>query len=83
MRIEVSDTGPGIPPEHHERIFDEYFQLKNPQRGSETGSGLGLAICQRLAQAMGASLTVSSEVGKGATFVVTMPGRCVVKAASA
>ena len=81
VRIEVSDTGPGIPPEHHEKIFDEYFQLKNPQRGSETGSGLGLAICQRLAQAMGASLTVSSEAGKGATFVVTMPGRCVVKVA--
>jgi signal transduction histidine kinase len=83
VRIEVSDTGPGIPPEHHEQIFDEYFQLKNPQRGSETGSGLGLAICRRLAQAMGASLTVTSETGKGATFVVTMPGRCVVKAASA
>ncbi|HEX3357422.1 MAG TPA: PAS domain-containing sensor histidine kinase [Tepidisphaeraceae bacterium] len=80
VRIEVSDTGPGIAPEHHEQIFDEYFQLKNPLRGSETGSGLGLAICRRLAQAMGASLTVDSTAGEGARFVVTLPVGCVVKA---
>ena len=58
VQIRVSDTGPGIPPEHHEQIFDEYFQIKNPQREHEKGSGLGLAICKRLAHAMDAQLVL-------------------------
>lgn len=72
-QIRVSDTGPGIPPAHHQQIFDEYFQLKNANRDRDGGSGLGLAICRRLAGAMGAQLTVDSDEGKGATFTVTIP----------
>jgi signal transduction histidine kinase len=73
----VSDTGPGIPPEHHEQIFDEYFQISNPQR--EKGSGLGLAICERLASAMGMNLSLQSAVGQGTTFTVHLPASLVVQ----
>jgi PAS domain S-box-containing protein len=77
--IQVVDTGPGIPPEHHQQIFDEYFQIKNPQREHEKGSGLGLAICKRLAQALEAELKLQSAPGQGTTFTVTLPGKCVVQ----
>jgi PAS domain S-box-containing protein len=79
VQIRVSDTGPGIPPEHHQQIFDEYFQIKNPQREHEKGSGLGLAICRRLAHAMDAELSVDSIPGDGSTFTVTLPSQCVVR----
>ncbi len=78
IQVHVSDTGPGIPPEHHQKIFDEYFQIKNPQREHEKGSGLGLAICQRLTEAMGANLTLDSSNGSGATFMLTLPARSLV-----
>ena len=75
--VRVSDTGPGIPPEYQERIFDEFFQLKHA--GNQNGgSGLGLAICRRLAHAMGGSITVESEPGKGSTFTFTLPASAVV-----
>jgi PAS domain S-box-containing protein len=78
LHIRVTDTGPGIAPEHHEQIFDEFFQIRNPQREHEKGSGLGLAICRRLVHAMDASLTVNSKPGDGATFVLSLPPACVV-----
>ena len=78
VQIRVTDTGPGISPEHHEHVFDEYFQIKNPQREHEKGSGLGLAICKRLAQALNARLVLESKPGDGATFTVILPAACVV-----
>ncbi|HTL29948.1 MAG TPA: ATP-binding protein, partial [Tepidisphaeraceae bacterium] len=81
VQIRVRDTGNGIPHEHTERIFDEFFQLKTggrePQRNNN-GSGLGLAICRRLAVAMGGEIAVQSTVGMGSTFTVTLPGSVVV-----
>jgi signal transduction histidine kinase len=80
--VRVSDTGPGVPPEYRERIFDEFFQLK--QAGAHNGgtsgggSGLGLAICRRLAEAMGGTITVDGSVGKGSTFTLTLPRSAVV-----
>ncbi|MDB4899731.1 MAG: multi-sensor hybrid histidine kinase [Gemmatimonadetes bacterium] len=73
--IEVSDTGPGIPPEIIERIFDAFFTTKPVG----VGSGLGLAICQRIVTDMGGELTVESVVGTGTTFSVSLPaaGRSV------
>jgi signal transduction histidine kinase len=79
VQIRVTDTGPGIPAEHHEKIFDEFFQLKT--HGHEKGSGLGLAICRRLATAMGLKLELQSDSGKGTTFTVTLPPTCVVRSA--
>jgi signal transduction histidine kinase len=80
VALRVSDTGPGIPPEHHERIFDEFFQLKNTDPGRSKGSGLGLAICRRLAEAMGGTITLDSAPGKGSTFTVFLPARSVLAA---
>jgi PAS domain S-box-containing protein len=79
VQIRVTDTGPGIDPQHQQQIFDEYFQLKHVQRDSEKGTGLGLAICQRLAHAMSARIDVESAPGKGATFMLTLPKSMVVR----
>jgi PAS domain S-box-containing protein len=76
VSISVVDSGVGISPEHQSRIFDEFFQLSDPQRAR--GSGLGLAICKRLAQAMGGEITVNSASGKGSTFTVSLPPDAVV-----
>jgi signal transduction histidine kinase len=80
IRIRVADTGPGIEPEFAERIFDEYFQLRNPNRDTSRGTGLGLAISRRLIQAMGGDILVESAVGKGTTFTITLPASCIVSA---
>ena len=67
--IEVADTGPGIPPEIINRVFDAFFTTK----GVGVGSGLGLAICHRIVTDIGGELTVRSEVGAGTTFRVSLP----------
>ena len=77
-RITVRDTGIGIEPEHLSRIFDEFFQLRNPVRDRARGSGLGLSISKRLVEVMGGQLDVSSSPGQGSTFSVTLPASLVV-----
>ena len=71
--VSVADTGVGIAPEHLSHIFDEFFQLRNPERDRTKGSGLGLTICKRLVDAMGGKLDVQSRPGQGSTFSVTLP----------
>ena len=73
FRIEVEDTGCGISDEDKARIGAAYVQVgaRNSRNG---GTGLGLAICGQLAAAMGGRLDVESELGKGSTFSVTIPG---------
>ena len=71
--VRVSDTGIGIAPEHLRNIFDEFFQLRNPERDRNKGTGLGLTICKRLVDAMGGTLSVESKPGTGSTFTVTLP----------
>jgi signal transduction histidine kinase len=72
--ISVSDTGPGIPPDKHEVVFQEFVQLHNPERDRRRGLGLGLAIVRRLAQLLGAELRFDSEVGRGTIVAVALPG---------
>ncbi len=79
--LQVTDTGRGIEPEALERIFDEYVQAGSAGRSTERGWGLGLAISRRMAKALGASIDVSSELGNGSTFTLTLPARCVVNIA--
>ena len=67
--VEVSDTGPGIPPAIISRIFDPFFTTK----AVGVGTGLGLAICRRLVTDMGGELGVRSEIGSGTTFRVALP----------
>ena len=65
VRIDVSDTGRGIAPEHHDEIFGDFVQLPC---GSARGTGLGLAIARRLVEAHGGVIWVESEVGRGSKF---------------
>jgi signal transduction histidine kinase len=73
MIIEVTDTGIGIPPHAREFIFDEFRQVDQSSKRQYGGTGLGLAIVQKLARAMGGTVTLESEVGKGSTFTVLIP----------
>lgn len=77
--LTVRDTGVGIPESMWESIFDEFAQLRNPERDRTKGTGLGLAICRRLVTAMGGEIRVASAPGQpGSTFLVTLPpGRVV------
>lgn len=69
--VEVSDRGPGIPPEHLPRIFNRFHKVDGSR--SEIGSGLGLAIAYENAQRLGARLDVRSTLGAGTTFMVRLP----------
>ncbi|HUS30953.1 MAG TPA: ATP-binding protein [Kofleriaceae bacterium] len=69
VRVEVSDTGAGIASDALGRIFDPFFTTKEIGEGS----GLGLAICRSIVTSLGGDIEVESEVGKGSTFVVTLP----------
>jgi len=73
VRIEVWDTGKGIPPERHEEIFHEFYQLDNPERDRRKGLGLGLAIVKRLAKLLGYPVELRSTLGKGSMFSITLP----------
>lgn len=72
-RIEVWDTGPGIPPEARATIFDELVQLDNPERDPEKGLGLGLAIVRKSANLLGHPLALCSRVNHGSRFSLTVP----------
>ena len=73
LRIEVWDTGIGIPEEQLSAIFEEFHQLDNPARERSRGLGLGLAIVQRLADLLGHAVDVRSRPGKGSVFAVEVP----------
>ena len=73
LRIEVWDTGPGIPEAQLQPIFEEFHQLDNPARERSRGFGLGLAIVQRLAGLLGHAIDVRSRPGKGSVFTVDVP----------
>ncbi|HZS27512.1 MAG TPA: HAMP domain-containing sensor histidine kinase [Candidatus Angelobacter sp.] len=71
VRIEVTDNGPGIAPEYHREIFEEFRQIE--QAGQAQGIGLGLAIARRLVEAQGGEISVQSSVGQGSTFSIVLP----------
>jgi two-component system, sensor histidine kinase len=73
ISIQVLDTGPGIPPDQRDRVFQEYYQLGNPERDRTKGLGLGLAIVRRLADLLGCELTLRSRMGHGSCFEVSVP----------
>jgi PAS domain S-box-containing protein len=72
-RIEVKDTGVGMPAESLDTIFEEYFQLDNPVRDRRKGLGLGLAIVKHLTHLLDHTLDVQSTLGEGSTFAVDVP----------
>lgn len=71
--LEVRDSGRGIAPEHHERVFEDFFQVDNPGRDRAQGSGLGLATVKRIAFALDAPLALRSAPGRGSTFSLALP----------
>jgi len=73
LRIEVWDTGVGIPEADHAAIFEEYHQLDNDARERSKGMGLGLAIVQQLAGLLGHPITVRSSPGNGSMFAILVP----------
>ena len=75
IALQVADTGIGIAPQDHQRIFEEFEQVNAGSRGDSInrGTGLGLAISRRLARLLGGDITVESELGKGSTFTLWIP----------
>lgn len=71
--ISVSDTGPGIPPEEHDHIFEKFHRLDSGDARKTYGYGLGLYLCHRLVEAMNGRIWVESEPGHGATFRFALP----------
>jgi signal transduction histidine kinase len=75
VRLSVADTGPGIPPEEMERIFDRFYRLDSSRSRASGGTGLGLAIVKSIVEAHGGHVEVASRRGEGSVFSVTLPLR--------
>jgi two-component system sensor histidine kinase GlrK len=73
VRVDVEDSGVGIPKEDLGKLFSKFFQAQNTPLVNEKGSGLGLALVRHVTEAHGGGVDVSSEVGVGSTFSVTLP----------
>jgi len=71
-RIEVSDTGPGVPEEYREKIFEKFEQLEARENHARASTGLGLAFCKLAVEAHGGTLGVESELGENSTFWVEL-----------
>lgn len=72
LKISVTDTGPGIPKDKFEAIFNKFEQIKHKSSESRQGTGLGLAIVRQLATKFGARIGLESKLGKGSTFHITL-----------
>jgi len=81
IRIDVVDTGVGVPPDRWEDIFEEFVQVDNPGRRLGLGLGLGLAIVSRIAKLLGAAIEVNSKEGRGSRFSLLLPEAEPVQAA--
>jgi two-component system, sensor histidine kinase and response regulator len=73
VRYVVRDTGIGIADEHRDQIFDAFWQVEQPSTRRVGGTGLGLSVTRRLAQLLGGDVTVTSKVGEGSAFIVSLP----------
>jgi two-component system phosphate regulon sensor histidine kinase PhoR len=73
VEIDVSDTGPGIAPEHLSRIFERFYRVDRARSRESGGTGLGLALVRHVAERSGGTVAVSSEVGAGTTFTIQLP----------
>ena len=80
IRLSVSDTGPGIAPEHQAHVFDRLYRVREGQPGSDGGLGLGLSFAQWAAQAHGGQMELRSSAGHGATFTIVLPAAALAVA---
>ena len=77
VTFSVADTGIGIAPEFHHAIFQDFIQVDSPVQKRLRGTGLGLSLSKRLAELLGGTVSLQSELGQGSTFSVTLPARLV------
>ena len=75
LRLQVDDTGIGIASDDLPQIFEEFYRASNARDYASDGTGLGLAIVKAVAEQHGGSVAVTSEVGRGTRFTVTLPLR--------
>lgn len=73
FRIEVADTGPGIPEEHLARVFEPFWQVEQSSTRTVGGTGLGLSVASRLTELLGGTLELASTEGEGTTFTLRIP----------
>lgn len=69
----ISDTGSGIAPEHLQQVFDRFYKVDTARKRGKQGTGLGLFICRMIIDEHGGSIDVKSSLGKGTTFIITLP----------
>jgi signal transduction histidine kinase len=74
-RVFVADTGPGVPPDFRDSIFDKFSQVAGSSPDRSRTTGLGLAFCKMAVEAHGGRIGVDSELGQGSTFWFTLPRR--------
>ncbi len=75
VKVSVVDTGPGIPPEYHQKVFDKFGQVEAARHGAKHSSGLGLTFCKFAVEAHGGRIGLESAAGKGSTFWLVLPAR--------
>jgi two-component system phosphate regulon sensor histidine kinase PhoR len=74
VKLVVADTGPGIPAEHLPRLFERFYRVDAGRSRELGGTGLGLSIVKHMVETMRGKVSVSSEVGRGSIFTVSLPG---------
>jgi signal transduction histidine kinase len=72
VRIDITDTGIGIPADEVGNVFDEFFRATNAKKSEKDGTGLGLSIVKQIVERHGGEISVQSEEGKGSTFTITL-----------
>jgi PAS domain S-box-containing protein len=81
VEIQVLDSGIGIPADRLDRIFDKFYQVDSSDTRKHPGTGLGLSIVKMIIEALGGGIHVTSEVGEGTAFTITLPAGTEVRAA--
>jgi signal transduction histidine kinase len=71
--LRVLDRGPGVPPEHRERIFEKFHRVDDTLTAEKSGAGLGLSIARQLARGLGGELRYIPRAGGGAEFILKLP----------
>jgi signal transduction histidine kinase len=71
--LSITDTGPGIPAEYHQKVFEKFGQAEARKEGQVASSGLGLTFCKLAVEAHNGSIELESEPGRGTTFHVRLP----------